>query len=73
MGDTIDDHDWMDDREDETPDEVVCKRCGAKGLTWYDIGTAKFPQFRLFENKGLRLVPHVCPPKDHSDAFEDEP
>ncbi len=72
MGDFIDhDLDWGEDDEDGFDafrSAPTCKRCGKTGLVWYDVGGV----WKLFENKGLRLVPHACPPKDHSDAFEDE-
>ena len=71
MGDFIDhDLDWGQDEEDAP--EAKCKRCGKTGLTWYNIGTSGYPQWRLFNEEGLRLTPHVCPPQDHSNAFEDE-
>ena len=73
MGDMADEmYDWDDDFESANEEAYrnvpTCKRCGKTGLVWYDVGGV----WKLFEYIGLRLKEHVCPPKDHSDAFEDE-
>ena len=68
MGDWSDLVDVWDEGAHEYRKPPTCKRCGKTGLTWYDVGGV----WKLYEHIGLRLREHVCPPKDHSDAFEDE-
>ena len=68
MGDWADMEDRALDYDDGREEEVTCKRCKRTGLTWYETADG----WRLYDYIGLRLVPHVCPPQDHSNAFEDE-
>lgn len=73
MGDHADElvDDMMDDPDCDWSafrTEPTCRKCGKKHLTWYNVGE----KWMLYESKGMRLVVHTCPPKDHSSAFEDE-
>ncbi len=61
--------------ERRDPDNVTCSRCGATGLSWYNVGIDG-PQWRLYTGRGTRLAPHVCPTERRhqiiADDFEDE-
>ena len=59
------------DRDDDVEDgDVMCKRCGAEGLTWYKIAAG----WRLHETRpgSLRLQIHRCKPTDVAEGeFQD--
>lgn len=52
------------DLDDEDPRDVTCKRCGQTGLSWYDVGGARW---RLWDEDRDRL--HVCAPSQDLSDF----
>lgn len=62
--------DYFDYEQAADEHGVICKRCGKDELFWQQVGD----KYRLFEaRKHGSIAPHVCPPPDVRNVFDDIP
>ena len=57
-----------EDYDEDRDESATCKRCGQEDLTWYNMGSGKHPEWRLFDQVNGRIVAHKC---KFNDLFED--